>query len=247
MNSYYLSYRHFIATGELKLELLSRYSQFGSERAIFLSRVTLKFDWWPWKTIGHLFYDTSTFVHHFVVVSEFKLELRSGNAQIGAKFVLTCVTLTFDLDRLHGYHFFQWWKKCHRRTDGQTDGQNRSQATCMVAAKNQNQTIKNSSIIFWKSRQVWCQKQCSLCIHNKDQIIIISLRWSHICICRCHPQMYYHHEMCMHLAYLTALQGPSTRTRVLLPCDYTNASHTEMHSHVCVTNLSVRLETSCGD
>ena len=24
----------------------------------FLSRVTLKFDGWPWKTIGHLFYAT---------------------------------------------------------------------------------------------------------------------------------------------------------------------------------------------
>ena len=29
-----------------------------------LSRVTLKFDGWPWKTIAHLFYATSSFVHH---------------------------------------------------------------------------------------------------------------------------------------------------------------------------------------
>ena len=28
-------------------------------------RLTLKFDVWPWKTIGHLFYTTSSFVHHF--------------------------------------------------------------------------------------------------------------------------------------------------------------------------------------
>ena len=47
----------------------------------FLSRVTLKFDGWPWKTIGHLFYATSSFVHHFVAIGEFKLELQSGNAQ----------------------------------------------------------------------------------------------------------------------------------------------------------------------
>ena len=47
----------------------------------FLSRVTLKFDRWPWKTIGHLFYATSSFVHHFVPIGEFKLELQSGNAQ----------------------------------------------------------------------------------------------------------------------------------------------------------------------
>ena len=46
-----------------------------------LSHVTLKFDGWPWKTIGHLFYATSSFVHHFVAIGEFKLELQSGNAQ----------------------------------------------------------------------------------------------------------------------------------------------------------------------
>ena len=32
----------------------------------FFSRVTLKFDGWPSKTIGHLFYATSSFVQHFV-------------------------------------------------------------------------------------------------------------------------------------------------------------------------------------
>ena len=47
----------------------------------FLSRVTLKFDVWPWKTIGHLFYATSSFVHHFVAIGDFRLELQSGNAQ----------------------------------------------------------------------------------------------------------------------------------------------------------------------
>ena len=29
----------------------------------FLSHVTLKFDGWPWKTIGHIFYVASSFVH----------------------------------------------------------------------------------------------------------------------------------------------------------------------------------------
>ena len=48
---------------------------------VFFNRVTLKFDGWPWKTIGHLFYATSSFVHHFVPIGEFKLELQSGNAQ----------------------------------------------------------------------------------------------------------------------------------------------------------------------
>ena len=41
----------------------------------FLSCVTLEFDEWPWKTIGHLFYVASCFVHHFIAISEFKLEL----------------------------------------------------------------------------------------------------------------------------------------------------------------------------
>ena len=40
----------------------------------FLSRVTLKFDGWPWKTIGHLFYATLSFVHHFKAIGEFKLK-----------------------------------------------------------------------------------------------------------------------------------------------------------------------------
>ena len=53
----------------------------------FLSRMTLKFDEWPWnrETIGHLFYATSSFMHHFVAIGEFKLELQSGNAQFGSK------------------------------------------------------------------------------------------------------------------------------------------------------------------
>ena len=49
----------------------------------FFGRVTLQFDVWPWKTIGHLFYATSSFVHHFVAIGDFKLELQSGNAQFG--------------------------------------------------------------------------------------------------------------------------------------------------------------------
>ena len=49
-----------------------------------LSRVTLKFDGWPWKKIEHIFYATSSFVQHFVAIGEFKLELQSGNAQSGS-------------------------------------------------------------------------------------------------------------------------------------------------------------------
>ena len=34
----------------------------------FLSRVTFKFDGWPWKIIGHLFYVASSFVHHLCIM-----------------------------------------------------------------------------------------------------------------------------------------------------------------------------------
>ena len=49
----------------------------------FFSRVTLQFDVWPWQTIGHIFYATSSFVHHFVAIGDFKLELQSRNAHLG--------------------------------------------------------------------------------------------------------------------------------------------------------------------
>ena len=59
---------------------------------------------WHWdlmqdlgKTTWHLFYATSSFVHHFVAICKFKLEIWSGNLQIGANPILTSVTLTFDL------------------------------------------------------------------------------------------------------------------------------------------------------
>ena len=48
-----------------------------------LSRVTLKFNGLPWKTIGHLFHVASSFVHHFIAINEIKLELQSGNARLG--------------------------------------------------------------------------------------------------------------------------------------------------------------------
>ena len=49
-----------------------------------LYHVTLKFDGWPWKTIGHLSFAVSSFVQHFIAIGEFKLELQSGNAHFGS-------------------------------------------------------------------------------------------------------------------------------------------------------------------
>ena len=51
----------------------------------FFSHVTLKFDWWPRKIIGHLFYITSSFVHHLKPLGEYELQLLCGNAQFGSK------------------------------------------------------------------------------------------------------------------------------------------------------------------
>ena len=51
----------------------------------FLSRVTLKFDRWPWEWIGYLFHATSSSVHHIVAIGGFKLELRVPKRLIGVK------------------------------------------------------------------------------------------------------------------------------------------------------------------
>ena len=88
---------YFKAIGRFKLELQSGKAQYGSKSVIFLSHVTLKFDGWHWKTTGHLSYTTSSFVHHFKAIGEFKLELQFGNTQFTAKSAfLSCVTLKFD-------------------------------------------------------------------------------------------------------------------------------------------------------
>ena len=50
--------------------------------------------WSQLKTIGQLFYATSSFVHHFVAVGQFKVELQSGTAHLGEnrRFFLSWVT-----------------------------------------------------------------------------------------------------------------------------------------------------------
>ena len=63
----------------------------------FLSRVTLKFDGWPWKSIEHLSYAASSFVHHFRAIVKFKLELQSRNAQFGSKLTNILVVWPWNL------------------------------------------------------------------------------------------------------------------------------------------------------
>ena len=70
-----------------------------------LSCVALKFDGWPWKTIGYLFYVASSFMDHFIAISEFKLKLQSRNAPFGSKSAIFCPVwpwnLTDDLEKAH--------------------------------------------------------------------------------------------------------------------------------------------------
>ena len=80
----------------------------------FLSRVTLKFDRWHWKTIGHLFYATSSFVHYFTSIGEFKLELQSRNAEVGLNWTIFLVVWPWNLtddhdDVIKWKHFPRNW------------------------------------------------------------------------------------------------------------------------------------------
>ena len=58
-----------------------------------LSRVTLKFDRWPWKTIGHLLDATLGFLCHIKAIGKFNCKLQSRNSQLGSK---SGVTLKFN-------------------------------------------------------------------------------------------------------------------------------------------------------
>ena len=101
---------YFKAMGEFKLELQSGNFQL-VKISNFLSRVTLKFDGWPWKIIGHLFYIKSNFVHHFKAIGELELKLQSGNAQFRSKlgiFFVLCDP-SYKLRSLsHRFLFSQW-------------------------------------------------------------------------------------------------------------------------------------------
>ena len=90
---------HFVTIGVFKLELESGNAQSGPNSTSFRAvwPRNLKFDVWPWKTIGHLFYVTSSFVHHFAAIGVFKLELESGNAQFGSSSTIFRAVWPWDL------------------------------------------------------------------------------------------------------------------------------------------------------
>ena len=96
----------------------------------FSSRVTIKFDGRPWKTIGHLFYTTPSLEHYFKAIGDFKLELQSRNIQFGSKSISLAVwpwnLINGTSSFVHHFVHHMWiqtgvtvWKLC----DGQTDGQ----------------------------------------------------------------------------------------------------------------------------
>ena len=64
----------------------------------FLSRVTLKFDGWPWKTAGHLLFAISSFVPDFITICVFNLESQSGNAEFGSDSMISLCRVTDDLE-----------------------------------------------------------------------------------------------------------------------------------------------------
>ena len=91
----------------------------------FLSRVTLKIEGWPCKTIGHLLYATSSFVYHFVPIGEFKLELQSGNAQSGSNLTFFLEPCDLEIWRMtfknncvsfHTHWWIQIWVTVQKRS-----------------------------------------------------------------------------------------------------------------------------------
>ena len=63
----------------------------------FFSPCDLEIWWMTSNIIGHLFYITSSFVHHLKPLGEFKLELLSEDAQFGSKLAIFCRVWPWNL------------------------------------------------------------------------------------------------------------------------------------------------------
>ena len=100
---------HFVVNGEFKLELRAWKCPI-CVKIIAFFHVTLIFDGWSWRAIGRsLFYATWSYVHYFVAICVFNLQLWSGKTQNGTKFALNPVTLTFCTD-ITFVHSNNYWK-----------------------------------------------------------------------------------------------------------------------------------------
>ena len=74
---------HFVVIHKFKLELSFGNAKIGA-KSLFFDPCDLQI-WWMTSKKKHLFYATSSFVHHFEAIGEFKLELQSGNTHFGSK------------------------------------------------------------------------------------------------------------------------------------------------------------------
>ena len=92
----------FQTISEFKLDLQSGNAQFRSKLAIF---DPCECDGWPWKTIGQLFYASSSFMHHFIGIRWFKLRLQSGNANFGSTSEIVLSRVTLKNNRPHLTYF----------------------------------------------------------------------------------------------------------------------------------------------
>ena len=63
----------------------------------FLPRVTSKCHGWPWKTIGHLFFAASSFVHHFVAICKSKWSYGPETHKLGHDLFWPLCVLAFVL------------------------------------------------------------------------------------------------------------------------------------------------------
>ena len=76
-------------------------------KIVFLSRATLKFDGWPWKTMRDLFYTTPSFVRHFKSIHQWiQTWVTVGKHSIRVKIGVCCPvwpwSMTDDLEKQQG-------------------------------------------------------------------------------------------------------------------------------------------------
>ena len=127
-----------------------------------MAGVTLKFELWPRKSIGHLFNANTIFVDHFAAICEFKL-LQPRN-----------ITLAFDVwpwpfvwtSLL--FMVITWWYdertivkqgwRTNRQADGRTDG------TVHRAAWSQPKYIQAKAVVLWIGirQNYFDDKMCSV-------------------------------------------------------------------------------------
>ena len=149
---------------------------------ILFGCLTLKSDEWPWKTIKHVFYAHQTFVHHFIAIFEFKLDMLSGNVKIWTIFFFTLMTLNFAWTLLlsivitpENFMMIQWQKQYLKGvTDRHTDGQWHP-LSCLVTVKRMIMNDKHCHIY----RKAGNQKHFIFFEHTETWIKWPSFCWDH--------------------------------------------------------------------